>query len=200
MKLFNNNVQNLLPYDGEAIYHEGVLDPIEADKYFDIFLKEIAWVNDEAIMFGRRIITKRKVAWYGDADYKYSYSRIDRHALPWIDSLRMIKQQIEETCGKTFNSCLLNLYHNGSEGMSWHSDDEKELGNDPIIASLSLGVNRKFSFKHKQTKATVSLALNHGSVLLMQGSTQHYWLHSLPKSTKITGPRINLTFRNIIGG
>ncbi|WP_295769484.1 alpha-ketoglutarate-dependent dioxygenase AlkB [uncultured Mucilaginibacter sp.] len=198
MKLFDNNIQNLLPYDGEALYHEGVLDPIEADKYFEILLKEIAWVNDEAIMFGRRIITKRKVAWYGDAEYKYSYSKIERHALPWINSLKMLKQQVESASGKTFNSCLLNLYHDGTEGMSWHSDDETELGENPVIASLSLGVNRKFSFKHKQTKETVSVVLNHASLLLMQGSTQHNWLHSLSKSTKITGPRINLTFRRII--
>ncbi|MDQ6667858.1 MAG: alpha-ketoglutarate-dependent dioxygenase AlkB, partial [Thermoproteota archaeon] len=100
--------------------------------------------------------------------------------------------------GTKFNSCLLNLYHNGDEGIAWHSDDEKPLGENSIIASLSFGAERKFSFKHKQTKQTISVVLEHGSLLIMKDATQTNWVHSLPKSKKITRPRINLTFRTIV--
>ena len=127
----------------------------------------------------------------------YTYSNTTKRALAWTKELSELKQIAEEYAGIKFNSCLLNLYHNGNEGMGWHSDDEESLGKKNTIASLSFGAERKFSFKHKQTEQIVSLVLEHGSLLIMNGATQTNWLHSLPKSKNITQPRINLTFRTI---
>ncbi len=138
------------------------------------------------------------VAWYGDQEYAYSYSNITKQALVWTPQLLEIKNKVEQVCGSAFNSCLLNLYHDGNEGMSWHSDNEKAMGKNTAIASLSLGAQRKFAFKHKATKQTTDVILQTGSLLLMKGATQTHWLHSLPKSKKITTPRINLTFRTYI--
>ena len=164
----------------------------------DILLQEIPWKNDEAVIFGKHFITKRKVAWYGDNQFSYTYSNITKEALPWTKELLELKAIAEKLASATFNSCLLNLYHNGSEGMAWHSDDEKSLGRNSPIASMSFGAERKFSFKHKQTKETRSLLLEHGSLLVMKGEVQQHWLHSLPKSLKVKSPRINLTFRTIV--
>lgn len=199
MDLFNTSeVINILPYEGIADYYGKVMDQKLAGHYLDCLLNTIPWKNDEAVIFGKRIITKRKVAWYGDASYFYTYSNTTRQALPWTKELLELKDITEKITGEKFNSCLLNLYHNGDEGMAWHSDDEKSLGKDTAIASLSFGAGRKFSFKHKITKETVSLLLESGSLLLMKGATQTHWLHSLPKSKKIEQPRINLTFRTMI--
>ncbi len=161
-------------------------------------LSDIEWRNDEAIIFGRRIVTKRKVAWYGEKPFKYTYSKTTKMALPWTNELRVLKKMVEKETGENFNSCLLNLYHDGSEGMAWHSDGETDLEKNGAIASLSFGAERKFCFKHKKTKETVSLILQHGSLLVMKDETQSYWLHRLPPTKKIGHPRINLTFRTII--
>ncbi|MEY4861289.1 MAG: hypothetical protein RL059_988, partial [Bacteroidota bacterium] len=155
------------------------------------------WKNDQAFIYGKLIITKRKVAWYGDTDFEYTYSKTTKRALPWTTELLELKKIAEKLTGEKFNSCLLNLYHNGDEGMTWHSDAEKVLKKNGAIASLSLGAERKFSFKHKETKETLSLNLENGSLLLMKGSTQTYWLHRLPPTKLISTPRINLTFRSI---
>ncbi|EDY20682.1 2OG-Fe(II) oxygenase [Chthoniobacter flavus Ellin428] len=188
---------NLLPGDGIVNYYGPILSVKDADRYFAALLADVPWKSDEVVIFGKRIETARKVAWFGDSAYGYTYSGTTRHALPWNAELRALKQLIEQTSGAIYNSCLLNLYHDGSEGMSWHSDDEKELARDAAIASLSLGAERKFSFKHKRTSATTSVTLEHGALLVMRGTTQTHWLHSLPKSKKVTAPRINLTFRTI---
>jgi alkylated DNA repair dioxygenase AlkB len=127
----------------------------------------------------------------------YTYSNTTKQALAWTKELSELKQIVEQLAGTKFNSCLLNLYHNGNEGMGWHSDDEKPLRKNNTIASLSFGAERKFSFKHKQTKQTVSIVLEYGSLLVMKDATQSNWLHSLPKSKNITQRRINLTFRTI---
>ncbi len=199
MDLFNTEgISNLLPCDGIVNYYGKVMNQKEATHYFDRLLHTIDWKNDEAVIFGKHIITKRKVAWYGDADYLYTYSNITRQALPWTTELLALKKITEERTAATFNSCLLNLYHNGDEGMAWHSDDERSLGKDTAIASFSFGAERKFSFKHKKTKQTVSLLLENGSLLIMKNTTQTNWLHSLPKSKKIKGYRINLTFRTML--
>ena len=161
-------------------------------------LNTIEWRNDEAIIFGKKIITKRKVAWYGEKPFEYTYSKVTKNALPWTDALLQLKSVIEKESGETFNSCLLNLYHSGEEGMTWHSDGEKDLKKNGAIGSLSIGAERKFSFKHKETKEKVSLVLEHGSLLVMKGSTQTHWLHRLPPTKRITTPRVNLTFRTII--
>ena len=145
----------------------------------------------------KRIITKRKVAWYGDSPYSYTYSKVTKHALPWTPTLKVIKALIEEKAKSEFNSCLLNLYHSGSEGMGWHSDGEKELVKHGVIASMSFGAERKFVFKHIRTKETVSIFLQSGSLLTMQDQTQDHWQHRLPPTKKVTTPRINLTFRQM---
>ena len=200
MDLFNNDIQgltNLLPKDGIVVYYKNLLTSQEANRYFDCLLNTIEWKNDQAFIYGKLIITKRKVAWYGDTDFEYTYSKNTKRALPWTKELVELKQMIEDKTGEKFNSCLLNLYHNGDEGMSWHSDAEKELKKNGAIGSLSLGAERKFTFKHKETKETISLILENGSLLLMKGHTQTSWLHRLPPTKLISTPRINLTFRTI---
>ncbi|MGV3460597.1 MAG: alpha-ketoglutarate-dependent dioxygenase AlkB family protein [Flavobacterium sp.] len=198
MDLFSNSDNtNLLPYDGAVIYYGPVVPHEEANRYLEYLLNEIEWENDNAIIYGKLIITKRKAAWYGDRPFEYTYSKTTKTALPWTPELLALKAIAEKVTGETYNSCLLNLYHDGSEGMAWHSDAEKDLIKDGAIASLSFGAQRKFSFKHKQTKEAVSVILEHGSALVMKGTTQTYWLHSIPKSTKILKPRVNLTFRTI---
>lgn len=189
---------NLLPNDGIVNYYGPVMDHPEAQRYYDVLLKSIEWKNDEAIIFNKRIITKRKAAWYGDTNYAYTYSNTTKFALPWTKELLELKLLSEKLTQAAYNSCLLNLYHDGDEGMAWHSDDEKTLAKNGAIASLSFGAERKFSFKHKQTKETVSLVLEHGSLLVMKGTTQTNWLHRLPPTKKIHQPRVNLTFRTIV--
>ncbi len=200
MDLFNNEIHsltNLLPKDGIVVYYKNLLEINEANQYFDCLLKTIEWKNDQALIYGKLIITKRKVAWYGDTDFEYTYSKTTKRALPWTTELIELKKITEELTGEKFNSCLLNLYHNGDEGMTWHSDAEKVLKKNGAIASLSLGAERKFSFKHKETKETLSLNLENGSLLVMKDCTQTYWLHRLPPTKLISTPRINLTFRSI---
>jgi alkylated DNA repair dioxygenase AlkB len=170
----------------------------EADGYYTALLNNIAWENDQAIIFGKRIITKRKVAWYGDKPFQYTYSSITKQALQWTDALKALKGIAEKASGETYNSCLLNLYHTGEEGMAWHSDAEKDLKKNGAIASLSFGAERKFAFKHKKTAAVVNVLLEHGSLLVMKDETQTHWLHRLPPTKKISSPRINLTFRTIV--
>jgi alkylated DNA repair dioxygenase AlkB len=189
---------NLLPRDGEAEYFGMLIDEAGSGIYFEKLLAEIAWQHDEVIIFEKHIMTKRKTAWYGDKAFTYSYSGTAKTALPWTTELLELKALIEKISGEHFNSCLLNLYHDGSEGMSWHSDDEKTIVKNSAIASMSLGAERKFSFRHKQTKETSSLVLENGSLLVMKAATQHHWQHSLPKTVKITGKRINLTFRKFV--
>ena len=199
MDLFGFDQQfNLLPYDGEVYYSDSVVDYSEANSLFIQLLNTISWECDELFIYGKQVVTKRKVAWYGDKGCRYSYSNSTKTPLAWTHQLLHLKAIVEAHTQCSFNSCLLNLYHNGDEGMAWHSDDEKELGNQPIIASLSLGAERKFVFKHKQSKESISHTLEQGSVLLMQGTTQQHWQHSLPKTKKIIDARINLTFRTII--
>ncbi len=169
----------------------------DADLHLISLLNNICWKNDEAIIFGKKILTKRKVAWYADKPFKYTYSKITKHALPWTEELLALKDLVEKRTSEKFNSCLLNLYHNGSEGMAWHSDDERDLKKNGAIGSLSFGAERKFSFKHKKSKETVSLILEHGSLLVMKGTTQTHWTHRLPPTKKTCKPRINLTFRSI---
>jgi len=198
MTTFNEyRSSNVLNKDGTVNYYGKILSCEEANQYFGLLMQNILWEKDEVIIFGKHITTKRKVAWYGDSVYSYTYSNITKQALAWTKELSKLKQIVEKYAGTKFNSCLLNLYHNGNEGMGWHSDDEKPLGKNNTIASLSFGAERKFSFKHKQTKQTVSLVLEHGSLLIMKDATQNNWLHSLPKSKNITQPQINLTFRTI---
>lgn len=199
--LFNLKIdteRNLLPTGGTVNYFGKIFSDEEASRYYEILLNTIDWKNDEAIIFGKRIVTKRRVAWYGSQEFEYTYSKITKKANLWTTELLLLKKLIEKKTGETFNSCLLNLYHSGEEGMAWHSDDEKDLKKNGAIASVSFGAERKFAFKHKQTKETIALNLAHGSLLIMKGATQTNWLHRLPPTKKVDEARINLTFRTII--
>lgn len=193
----DNRPGNLLPYEGIVNYYGPIMSRRDADQYFDSLMSEIPWRNDEAVIYGRRIITRRKVAWHADLPASYTYSNTTRTALPWTPVLLMLKDLVQSVSGETYNSCLLNLYHDGSEGMAWHSDAETDLKPNGAIGSLSFGAERKFAFKHKRTKETVSKFLQHGSLLVMRGSTQTYWLHRLPPTRTVSTPRINLTFRTV---
>jgi alkylated DNA repair dioxygenase AlkB len=198
MKLFNltDPPENHLPYDGTVIYYGNVIT--NPQYYFQSLLNEIEWQHDQAIIFGKLVTTKRKVAWYGDEAFSYKYSGIEKVASPWINTLLELKDLTEKITGETFNSCLLNLYHAGSEGMAWHSDGEKDLKKNGVIASLSFGAERKFSFKHKSTKVKIDLVLENGSLLVMKDETQTNWLHRLPPTKIVHSARINLTFRTIV--
>lgn len=193
---------NLLPYDGIVNDYGVIFATHRADALLDALLRDIPWRHDEAVIYGRRITTARKVAWYGDGAFSYTYSGITRTALPWSGVLPEIKRTVEARLAAVsptvFNSCLLNLYSDGLEGMAWHSDDEKELGRNTVIASVSFGATRKFAFKYKRTGEKRELMLSHGQLLVMRGETQSHWLHAVMKSAKIHEPRVNLTFRTIL--
>lgn len=200
MDLFNNSpVVNLLPLDGAADYYGPVFSAGECQGFLDRLLSSVEWRNDEAMIFGRHIVTRRMVAWYGDNEYAYTYSKKTRQSLLWTADLRELKERVEALSGDRFNSCLLNLYHDGEEGMAWHSDAEKAMVKDAAIASLSFGAERKFQFKHKASGRIVDVILENGSLLVMRGVCQTFWLHALPKTKKVMRPRINLTFRMVDG-
>lgn len=190
--------QNYLPYNGTVNYYGMVMDRSEADRWFAYLLNEIAWKNDLAMMFGKRIETKRKVAWYAEKPLEYTYSKVTKTAIIFTPELLELKAIAEQKTGETYNSCLLNLYHNGSEGMAFHSDGEADLKKNGAIASMSFGAERKFSFKHKLSGEKIDLMLHHGSLLVMKDETQTHWQHRLPPTKKVDSPRINLTFRTVV--
>ncbi|UFH33285.1 alpha-ketoglutarate-dependent dioxygenase AlkB [Chryseobacterium sp. C-71] len=188
---------NILPKDGRVEYYGKIFSDAECGKYYQYLFNNILWENDEAVIFGKLIITKRKVAWFGEKQFEYTYSNRTKYAKLWTPELLALKQKCEEVSGETYNSCLLNLYHDGSEGMAYHSDGEKDLKKHGAIASLTFGAERKFSFKHKFSKERIDLMLENGSLLVMKGTTQENWLHRLPPTKKAITPRVNLTFRTI---
>jgi alkylated DNA repair dioxygenase AlkB len=187
--------ENLLPKDGIAIYHGAVFNEKEANQVCKVLLDTIPWKQDEVVMFGKKIMTKRKVAWYADAGITYTYAGVKKLGLQWTDTLLEIKQKVEAITGATYNACLLNLYHEGEEGMGWHRDNEKEIIPESSIASLSFGAVRKFAFKHTISNERLDIELENGSLLDMKGAIQGHWYHALPKTTRIKQLRINLTFR-----
>jgi alkylated DNA repair dioxygenase AlkB len=191
------NPLNIIDQDGIVLYHEKVLTDEQITQLYEELLNKINWENERVVMFGKEIITKRKVAFYSDPSIAYTYSSKTKIGLPWKDPLFILKNIVESLTKQTYNACLLNLYHNGEEAMGWHCDNEKEIIANSSIASLSIGASRKFSFKHKVTKETISIQLGNGSLLEMKGTIQSHWLHTLPKSKKITESRINLTFRQM---
>ena len=198
MDLFTSDkIKNILPYDGLTHYHGKILNKNQSDFYYKIFMETIQFKPDEAIIFGKKIITKRKVAWYGESAYTYTYSKVTKQASIFTKELLALKAIVEKESGETYNSCLLNLYHSGEEGMGYHSDGEKMLKKEGAIASVSLGAARKFSFKHKENKQRIDVVLENGSLLVIKEGTQKNWLHRLPPTKKVNAPRINLTFRTI---
>ncbi|SNX28085.1 Alkylated DNA repair dioxygenase AlkB [Polynucleobacter meluiroseus] len=200
-KLFDSNpsdlVLNLLPKDGCAQYLPGLFDETQANALFEALEASLPWQPDHLKMFGQAVTTRRKVVWVGDPDCTYTYSGVLRHPQAWTPEILRVKAKLEAIASCQFNACLLNFYHDGKDGMGWHSDDEKELEYQSPIASLSLGSTRKFAFRHKQDKTTASLFLENGSLLLMHPPTQQFWHHALLKTTTVQTPRINLTFRKI---
>ena len=181
-------------------YIENFFDFDQSQLYLKHLINDIKWKREKIRMWGREIVTKKRIAWYADEGKSYTYSGSTFHPDQWNELLLEIKKHVEQYIKFQFNSVLLNEYPNGKVGMGWHSDDERELGVDPIIASLSFGANRDFIFKHKTDKnlEKIKIHLKNGSLLLMLGSTQHHWKHSLPKRLKVREPRINLTFRKIL--
>jgi alkylated DNA repair dioxygenase AlkB len=196
MKMIINR-PNILPQDGIALYYDKIIADEQVKQLYDALLNNILWENERVIMFGKEIITKRKVAFFSDPSISYRYASKTKIGLPWTSTLLTIKNVVESITKESYNACLLNLYHNGEESMGWHSDNEKEIITNSSIASLSIGASRKFSFKHKETKETVSIELANGSLLEMKGGVQAHWWHALPKSKKVTDARINLTFRQM---
>lgn len=192
-----DRTKNHLPKDGTVNYYGVIFSQDSSLKYFKTLQDEVLWKNDEAMIMGKKVTTKRKVAWYADQPFSYTYSQITKQALPWTPVLLELKQKVEEISNTTYNSCLLNLYHDGNEGMAYHSDAEKDLVKDGSIASLSFGADRKFYFKHKSDHEKVEIYLPNGSLLVMKDTTQTHWLHCLPVTKRINTPRINLTFRSI---
>lgn len=188
---------NRLPSQGEVLYYGVIYRQAESDALFQQLLTEIDWVHDMAEINGEIIRTPRKVAWYGDRPYEYVYSGVKKTAQPWVACLQTLKEKIEQISGDTYNSCLLNLYQDGMQGMAWHSDRETQLKKEGAIAVLSFGAGRTLQFKQIEGGARVDVQLESGSLLMMKGMTQQYWLHQLPKSKKITQARLSLTFRTI---
>ena len=190
--------QNLLPIDGSAQYYPEFISEEVSLSLIDQLEKSLRWDADQLIMFGKLVTTRRKVAWVGDPECTYTYSGVKRNPQAWTPELLSMKTRLEILTQSEFNSCLLNFYHDGADGMGWHSDDEKELDTKSPIASLSLGSTRKFAFRHKINKSTISIFLEDGSALIMNAPTQQFWQHALLKTKTIHTPRINLTFRKII--
>jgi len=184
--------------NGAYLFAPHFLTPKEADGYLDSFTHTIAWQQQEMQMYGKMVKFPRLTSWYGDNDKPYSFSGITLRPHTWTPELLEIKKKIEPLSGATFNSVLLNLYRDGNDSISWHTDAEKELGRNPVIASVNFGAERTFQLRHTQTNERIDIALNHGSLLIMMGELQHFWQHQVPKTKTVKTPRINLTFRTIL--
>jgi alkylated DNA repair dioxygenase AlkB len=201
MDLFSNTSKNNdlhLP-DADIYYYKNFLNKAEADKFYNLFLKTLQWEQHNIKIFGKILPQPRLTALYADNNVSYSYSNLTLHPHAFTSELQDLQKRLHKVIGVNFTHCLANLYRNGTDSMGWHSDNEKELGKNPVIASLSFGTQRKFQLKHKNRKdLNYDLELEHGSLLLMKGTTQQLWKHQLPKTKKDIGPRINLTFRNIL--
>ena len=194
-----NQVEEISIQDGELRLYPHFFSPKERKTFFTQLKENVNWQQEEIKLYGRSIPLPRLTAWFGDKGKTYMYSGITVEPEPWTPTLLEIKRRIEEVSTATFNSVLLNYYRNERDSVSWHSDDEPELGRNPIIGSVSFGDVRTFQLKHKTDKSikVQSIDLPDGSYLQMSGSTQHRWLHQIPKRTRKIGPRINLTFRII---
>jgi alkylated DNA repair dioxygenase AlkB len=199
MKLFPQEVQVVELNPGSLTLWPAFLSEPEAIALFQNLLNNTAWKQEDILLFGKTHKIPRLQAWYGDKGTDYSYSGISLDPIPFSSELLKIKIKIEKLTGVNFNSCLINYYRNGNDGMGWHSDNERQLGEDPVIASLSLGEERKFRLRSiSNTKRTIDLVLASGSILVMEKGTQMHWQHSVPKTKRAIGPRINLTFRRVI--
>lgn len=185
--------------DGNVLLYRTLFDKKESNQLFSDLCNNTTWKQESIKLYGKLVSIPRQTAWYGDSGKSYTYSKIAMTPEPWTTTLLVIKSKIEDLSGVQFNSVLLNLYRDGSDSVAWHSDNESELGENPVIGSVSFGATRRFMFKHKSRKELKKeVDLTHGSFLLMKGTTQHFWQHQIPKTAKRIEPRINLTFRVII--
>ncbi len=184
--------------DADVIFLPEFLRSPDRDRLLNDIDETTVWRQETFKMYGRAMPIPRLTAWYGDTGKSYTYSKIAMEPAPWSPPLMEIKEAVEAEAGTTFNSVLLNLYRDGRDGVAWHSDDEAELGQTPVIASVSLGTTRKFQLRSKTNPAVRrELELTHGSLLLMRGPTQQHWQHQVPKTSRRVSPRVNLTFRHI---
>lgn len=183
--------------NGEYIYYPNFINVPTANNYLEAFKNNIEWKQESMNMYGKQVMFPRLTAWYGDNDKPYSFSGIKLNPTVWSKELIEIKNLIEPACNVEFNSVLLNLYRDGNDSISWHTDAEKELGKNPLIASVNFGAERKFQIRHNETHETHNIILKHGSLLIMKGELQHYWKHQVPKQKAVLKERINLTFRVI---
>ena len=191
-------MENLLPIDGTAFFHSRFFSQDESDRFFDELKNTIEWKQEPITIFGKKVMQPRLTAWYSDEDRQYSYSGITMRGYKWNKCLLEIKERIEKESSVIFNGALLNYYRDEKDSMGWHKDDEKELGENPVIGSVSFGATRTFKFQNIQNKnLQTSIELTHGSFLIMSGLTQHCWKHCIPKRSGSIGPRINITFRVI---
>jgi alkylated DNA repair dioxygenase AlkB len=188
---------NLVPFDGELYLIKQFYSLPESDRLFAQLQTELVWQEEAIFIYGRWVKVPRLMCWYGDRDAWYRYSGVSHQPLSWTPVLQAIRERVERQGQCSFNSVLANLYRNGEDSMGCHADDEKELGLKPVIASLSLGDERLFKLHHKQSKEKRDIVLGHGDLLVMAGTLQHHWTHSVPKTKKLKTPRINLTFRKI---
>lgn len=188
--------RNLAPRDGELYLYKSFYRSGEADRYFQTLYRTLAWQEESLMIYGRLVKVPRLMAWYGDGGANYRYSGVDHAPRSWTEELLVLKADVEAACDQGFNSVLANLYRNGLDSMGCHADDEKELGENPVIVSLSFGETRLLRFKHKGGEK-LDIELGAGDLLIMAGELQHFWKHELPKTSKPKRPRINLTFRRI---
>ena len=194
----SNSVCNILPYDGEVLYYPTVVSQQQSDRWYQLLKKTIPWEAEHVVMFGRRLQLKRAVAWYALTNRSYTYAGQTKQALIMTPPLLELKHMVEQLSQATFNSCLLNWYHNGTEAMGWHRDNERELVADGVIASISFGESRIFRFKHIKTTDIYSITLESGSVLIMRGAVHESWRHELRKAPSQENGRINITFRQLV--
>ena len=184
--------------DAQIVLHRDVYAPGEQERLTQALRREIAWEQHRITLYGRTMPVPRLSAWHGDPGAVYRYSGVRLSPRPWTPLLSAIREVAQELAGAPFNSVLLNLYRQGGDSVGWHSDDEPELGPEPVIASVSLGAPRRFELEHKRSRRREALELPPGSILVMAGATQHRWRHRLPKTRAPVGPRVNLTFRRIL--
>lgn len=199
MSLFFPSGQWLHENNASLYWQPGFLDGKRADNDFAELIDKARWQQGQIQMWGKTVNEPRLSAFYGDSGVQYQYSGRPMIALPWLNTLLTMKAPIDALCQTHFNAAFCNLYRDGQDAMGWHSDDELSLGKQPVIASLSLGQTRQFLLRHKQQKTQQhEFLLGHGDLLIMAGKTQQYWQHSVAKTTKAIGPRINITFRQIV--
>jgi alkylated DNA repair dioxygenase AlkB len=199
MDLFKEDKQHLKLPNAEIEYYPNFLSEVKANRYFEIISEETNWQQDNIKVFGKTYKQPRLTALYGESNQPYSYSNITMYPRPFTKTIMTIKRDIEAISGEKFNTVLINLYRDGNDSNGWHGDNEKELGINPVIASLSLGEVRPFHFKHRKLKEErYKINLQHGSLLLMKGEMQHHWLHQIAKTKKKIDSRINLTFRRLL--